>query len=547
MASIKAPRGTTISCKSWPQEAVLRCLMNNLEVAEKPDELIVYGGRGKAARDWECYHAIVRTLRTLGDEETLVIQSGKPVAVFPTHAWAPRVVISNAMIVPAWSSAETFWDLEERGLTMFGQMTAGSWINIGAQGIVQGTYETFASIAKLHFGGTLRGRIVLTGGLGMFSGIMPLTVSMNGGVTIAAEIDLRRIERRLQLGYVDVVARNLDDAIRQAREAAQKGEPRAIAVLANAADVFEQVLASSFRPDVVTDQTSAHDLLGGYVPSGLTIEEAEQLRQSDPKEYVRRSKDTVVRHVRAMVAFQKAGCVVFDYGNNIRQQAKNVGLEEAFAFPGFCQAYLRPLFCEGRGPFRWICLSGDAEDLRVLDDAALAEFPKDEVLTGWIALARQRVPIEGLPARVCYMGYGERARFGLVINDLVRRERLRAPVVIGRDHLDTGSVASPNRETEGMLDGSDATADWPVLNFALNTACGATWVSMHNGGGVGVGYATHAGMAIVCDGTAEGDRRLQRVLTVDPGIGVVRHADAGYELAQRTARERGIRMPMLPA
>lgn len=542
---ITAPRGTTISCKGWPQEAVLRCLMNNLEVAEKPEELIVYGGRGKAARDWDCYHAIVSTLRELEADETLVIQSGKPVAVFQTHSWAPRVVISNAMLVPAWSTAEQFWDLEARGLTMFGQMTAGSWINVGSQGIIQGSYETFAAIANQHFGGTLKGRIVLTGGLGMFSGVMPLAISILGGVSIAVEIDPRRIERRLRLGFVDVVARNLDEAIRIAQAAARQGEAKAIAVLANAADIFEQVLASSFRPDVVTDQTSAHDLLGGYVPSGMTMEEAEQLRERDPKEYVRRSRATVVRHVRAMVGFRRADIIVFDYGNNIRQQAKNAGVEDAFSFPGFCQAYLRPLFCEGRGPFRWVCLSGAPEDLRVLDDAVLQEFPKDEVLTRWISIARKRVPIEGLPARVCYMGYGERARFGLLTNELVRTGKLQAPVVLGRDHLDTGSVASPNRETEGMADGSDAIADWPVLNFALNTACGATWVSMHNGGGVGVGYATHAGMVIICDGTTDADTRLERVLTVDPGIGVVRHADAGYDLAKRTAVDHGIRMPML--
>lgn len=542
---ITAPRGAALSCKGWPQEAALRCLMNNLEVAEKPDELIVYGGRGKAARDWECYDAIVRTLRELEGDETLVVQSGKPVAVFPTHPWAPRVVISNAMLVPAWSTAETFWDLEARGLTMFGQMTAGSWINVGSQGIIQGSYETFAAIAKQHFDGTLTGRIVLTGGLGMFSGVMPLAITVLGGVSIAVEIDPRRIERRLKLGFIDVVARDLEDAIRMAQAAARQGEAKAIAVLANAADVFERVLASSFRPDVVTDQTSAHDLLGGYVPSGLTMEEAEQLRERNPQEYVRRSRETVVRHVRAMVAFKRAGAVVFDYGNNIRQQAKNAGVEDAFLFPGFCQAYLRPLFCEGRGPFRWVCLSGSPEDLRRLDDAALGEFPKDEVLTRWISIAREHVPIEGLPARVCYMALGERARFGLLINELVRKGELQAPVVLGRDHLDTGSVASPNRETEGMADGSDAIADWPVLNFALNTACGATWVSMHNGGGVGVGYATHAGMVIVCDGTKEADKRLERVLTVDPGIGVVRHADAGYDLAKKTAREHGIRMPML--
>jgi urocanate hydratase len=543
--AIKAPRGNVLTCKGWQQEAIYRCLLNNLEVAEKPDELVVYGGRGKAARDWECFDALVATLMRLEDDETLVVQSGKPVAVFTTHPWAPRAIISNAMLVPAWSTPEQFWELERQGLTMYGQMTAGSWVNIGAQGIIQGTFETFAAAANQYFDGTLEGRIVLTGGLGMFSGILPLAVSMNGGVTIAAEVERARIDRRLELGYVDVLAADLDEAARLAREAAEGGEARAIAVVANAAEMLEYMLASDLQIDVVTDQTSAHDLLHGYVPLGLTFEEALELRASDPTEYVHRTRATAVRHVEAMVAFHKAGKVVFDYGNNLRQQALNAGYGEAFVYPGFCKAFLRPLFCEGRGPYRWICLSGDPSDQRLLDDAVIESFPDDGVLIRWIDVARKYVPIEGLPARVCYMGYGERDRFGVLINQLVGSGELKAPVVISRDHLDSGSVASPNRETEGMLDGSDAIADWAVLNFGLTTACGATWVAMHNGGGVGIGYATHAGMAVVCDGTEDAARRIQRVLTVDPGIGVVRHADAGYDDARHIAREHGLDMPML--
>ena len=544
---IVAPSGTDLTCKGWQQEAIYRCLLNNLEVAEKPDELIIYGGKGKAARDWECFDAIVETLKDLGDDETMVVQSGKPVAVFRSHTWSPRAVISNAMLVPFWSTPEKFWELEADGLSMYGQMTAGSWVNIGAQGIVQGTFETFAAIAIQHFGGSLAGRIVLTGGLGMFSGILPLTVAMNDGVCVAVEIEQARIERRIKLGYIDTQAENVEHAMELARTAASAQRPMKVAILGNAADVFEEFLAAGFPLDVVTDQTSAHDMLFGYVPSGYSYEEAVDLRRRDPERYVHEARATCVRHARAMVEFKNRGKIVFDYGNNLRQEAYNAGYSDAFAYEGFCKLFLRPLFCEGRGPYRWICLSKDPDDMRRLDDAALATFPEDRVLARWIPLARQMVPIEGYPARVCYMGHGQRAKFGLVINEMMRSGEIKAPVVISRDHLDCGSVASPNRETEGMIDGSDAIADWPVLNFALNTACGATWVSMHNGGGVGIGYATHAGMAIVCDGTKDAATRIERVLTADPGIGVVRHADAGYERAKSTVRTHGIRMPMLGA
>jgi urocanate hydratase len=519
--------------------------MNNLEVAEKPKELIVYGGRGQAARNWDCYYKIVEYLKKLEGDETLVIQSGKPVAVFKTNPWAPRVLISNAMIVSAWDTEKNFNALYDKGLTMFGQMTAGSWINIGSQGIVQGTYETFAAAAKLHFGGTLKGRLALTGGLGMFSGIMPYCISMNGGVSIAVEVDSRRIERRMQLGFVDQAVTNLEDALDSAFDAKEKGIPKAIALLGNAADIVTKFLEKDVPFDIVTDQTSAHDLLGGYIPEGLSIEQAEDLRVSNPEEYVRRSKESVVKHVKAMVGFQNKGAVVFDYGNNIRQQALNAGYQEAFSFPGFVPAFIRPLFCEGRGPFRWVLLSGDVKDLRKTEDAALREFPDDEVFTNWIKIAREKQPIEGLPARLGYLGFGDRAHFGKVLNEMVRKGELKAPVAIGRDHLDTGSVASPNRETEAMMDGSDAIADWAILNALLNTACGATWVAVHNGGGVGVGYATHAGLVVLCDGTKEAELKIERALTVDPGLGVVRHADSGYDLAKKTAKEKGIVMPML--
>jgi urocanate hydratase len=542
---ILAPRGLKLSCEGWPQETALRLLMNNLEVAEKPEELIVYGGRGQAARNWDCYYRIIEILKKLKDDETLIIQSGKPVAVFRTHEWAPRVLFSNGMLVPAWSTAEHFDYLYEKGLIMFGQMTAGSWINIGSQGIVQGTYETFAAIAKLHFEGTLEGKLTLTGGLGMFSGIMPYCISMNGGVSIAVEIDPRRIDRRVELGFVDEVADDNDDALKRASEYQKKGIARSIAVLGNAADVFEYYLEKDVPFHVVTDQTSAHDLFGGYVPSGYDIYAAERLRIDNPKRYVKEATETVVRHVKAMDGFVKKGVMVFDYGNNIRQQAFNAGFKDAFSFPGFVKAFLRPLFCEGRGPFRWVCLSGDEEDLRKTEKAALREFPDDPVFSKWIKIASEKQPIEGLPARLGYLGYGQRAHFGSVLNDMVRTGELKAPVAIGRDHLDTGSVASPNRETEGMLDETDAVADWPILNSLLNTACGATTVAVHNGGGVGIGYATHAGLVVLADGTDLAEQKINRALTADPGIGVVRHADAGYDLAIKTAMDRGINMPML--
>lgn len=543
---IKAPRGTSISCKGWPQEAALRLLMNNLEVAEKPAELIVYGGRGKAARNWDCYYKIVEVLKELESDETLIVQSGKPVAVFKTHAWAPRVLISNAMLVPAWSTMDDFIELEKKGLTMFGQMTAGSWINIGSQGIVQGTYETYAAIARKHFGGSLKGKMVLTGGLGMFSGIMPLCIAMNGGVTIAVEVDRKRIDRRIELGFVDEMVENLEDALEIAYEAKEKQVPRSVALLGNAAGIYTRLLERGVHFDIVTDQTSAHDPIGGYIPEGLSMEEAAELREKAPKEYIDRALKSIVKHVKAMVGFQKKGSVVFDYGNNIRQQAFNGGYKEAFSFPGFIQAYIRPLFCEGRGPFRWVCLSGDIADLRKTEEAAIREFPDDPVFTTWVKIARERLPIEGLPARLGYLGYGQRAHFGKVLNDMVRKGEISAPIAIGRDHLDSGSVASPNRETEGMKDGSDAIADWPILNALLNCSCGATWVAVHNGGGVGIGYATHAGLVVVCDGTDEAGKKIEKCLTVDPGLGVVRHADAGYEEAIKFGKAKGIRMPMAP-
>ncbi|MFQ5691725.1 MAG: urocanate hydratase [Nitrospinota bacterium] len=542
---ITAPRGPRIRCKGWPQEAALRCLMNNLEVAEKPEELIVYGGMGKAARNWDCYYAIVEALRQLESDESLLIQSGKPVAVFKTSPWAPRVLISNAMLVPAWSTLDHFLEYDAKGLTMYGQMTAGSWINIGAQGIIQGTYETYGSLARRHFGGSLKGKIVYTGGLGMFSGIMPLAVAMNEGVCLAVEVDSDRVGRRKELGYIDEVHFEPEGALASARRHAESGAARKIALVGNAATILNDLLERDFPLDVVTDQTSAHDPLVGYYPEQIGKEEADALRTREPKKYMELARETMVRHVKAMVAYQKKGAVVFDYGNNLRQEAYNAGYPEAFSYPGFVDAFIRPLFCEGRGPFRWICLSGDAEDLRRTDDAVLREFPEDKLLLRWIEKAREFVPIEGLPARVCYMGYGERDRFARVINRMVRRGELSAPVVFGRDHLDAGSVASPNRETENMKDGSDAIADWPILNALLSTACGATWVAVHNGGGVGIGYSTHAGLAIVADGTDEADEKIARAQICDPGIGVVRHADAGYDLAIETARKHGIRMPLL--
>jgi urocanate hydratase len=535
-----------LSCKGWQQEAALRMLMNNLDpdVAEDPDHLIVYGGTGRAARSWEAFDAIVRELRRLENDETLLVQSGKPVGVFRTTPDAPRVLISNAMLVPHWATWEQFRELERAGLTMYGQMTAGSWIYIATQGIIQGTYETFAEVARQHFGGSLRGTATLTAGLGGMGGAQPLAVTMNEGAVLAVEVDPARAERRHAVGYVDEVTTDLDEAVRRVDAWRAAGEGRSIALVANAADVEPELVRRGWRPDVVTDQTSAHDPLGGYVPGGIGLADALVLRERDPDEYVRLAKASIGEHVKAMLAFQQAGSVVFDYGNNIRAFALEAGVTDAFAFPGFVPAFIRPLFCEGKGPFRWAALSGDPQDI-LKTDAALAElFPEDASLDRWLRLAEEKVPFQGLPARICWLGYGERARAGLRINEMVRSGELAAPIVIGRDHLDAGSVASPYRETEGMRDGSDAIADWPVLNALVNTAAGATWVSVHHGGGVGIGYSLHAGMVVVADGTDAAAARLERVLTTDPGMGVIRHADAGYERALEVARERGVRVPM---
>jgi urocanate hydratase len=544
---VSAPRGATLSCKGWPQEAALRMLMNNLdpEVAERPDDLIVYGGSGRAARSWPAFEAIVAALRRLEHDETLVVQSGKPVAIFQTHPWAPRVLIANALLVPAWATWEIFRGLEDRGLTMYGQMTAGSWIYIGTQGILQGTYETLAELARVHFGVGLARRVVVTAGLGGMGGAQPLAVTMNLGIALVVEVDAQRIERRLATRYVDELAGSLDDALARVERYRSAGTARSIALEGNAADVLPEIVRRGFVPDVVTDQTSAHDALNGYVPNGLTLADAESLRRTDPERYVARSLAAMAAHVRAMLALKRAGAVTFDYGNNIRAQAEKAGVPDAFEIPGFVPEYIRPLFCEGKGPFRWAALSGDPSDIAATDALALEMFAGNAPLCRWIRLAGERVAFQGLPARICWLGYGERARFGLAINDLVRRGVLKAPIVIGRDHLDTGSVASPNRETENMRDGSDAIADWPVLNALLNTSSGATWVSVHHGGGVGIGYSLHAGMVVVADGTREADEKLQRVLTCDPGLGVVRHADAGYPDAIDTARRNGIDMPSL--
>jgi len=521
-------------------------LMNNLDpaVAEKPRDLIVYGGTGKAARNWDCYRAIVASLKTLGNDETLVVQSGKPVAVFPTHPDAPRVLIANANIVPKWATWDEFRRLEALGLTMYGQMTAGSWIYIGTQGILQGTYETLAAVARKHFGGTLRGRIAVTAGLGGMGGAQPLAVTMNDGVAIVVEVDRDRIRRRLETRYVDTVVESLDEALRQAGAAARKGVPLSIALLGNAADVLPELVLRGFVPDILTDQTSAHDELNGYVPHGLPYEDALRLRTTDPAEYIRRSYASMADHVRAMRELQKRGAKAFDYGNNIRGQAQKAGVADAFEIPGFVPEYIRPLFCLGKGPFRWAALSGRPQDIYATDEAVLKEFPEDEALARWIRKARAQIAFQGLPARICWLGYGERARFGAVINHLVKKGKISAPVVIGRDHLDTGSVASPNRETEAMRDGSDAIADWPLLNALLNAVNGASWVSIHHGGGVGIGLSIHAGMVIVADGTSPMARRLERVLTADPGLGVARHADAGYGDAIRFAKKSRIKIPM---
>ncbi len=545
--AIRAPRGTTISCKGWQQEAALRMLMNNLdpEVAEHPEELIVYGGSGKAARNWECYEAIVDSLKRLESDETLLVQSGKPVAIFRTHEEAPRVLIANALLVPHWATADEFRRLEGLGLTMFGQMTAGSWIYIGTQGILQGTYETLAECARQHFDGSLQGTLTVTAGLGGMGGAQPLAVTMNGGVCLVAEVDPSRIERRLETRYLDEVASDIASGVEQALVAKREGRAVSIAVEANAVDLLEYLVEQEITPEALTDQTSAHDALNGYFPHGISFQAALDLRAADPDLYQSKSLASMAAHVRAMLALQKRGAVTFDYGNNLRGQALEVGVEDAFEIGGFVPLFVRPLFCEGKGPFRWAVLSGDPKDLAVTDEAILELFPEDEALARWIRLAREKVAFQGLPSRICWLGYGERAKAGKAFNELVAAGKVSAPIVIGRDHLDCGSVASPNRETEGMKDGSDAIADWPILNALLNAVNGASWVSVHHGGGVGIGYSLHAGMVIVADGTESAARRLERVLTGDPGIGVVRHADAGYEEAIDNARRHGIDVPML--
>ena len=545
--AIRAPRGTELSARGWPQEAALRMLMNNLdpEVAERPEDLVVYGGTGRAARSWEAYEAIVRELRRLENDETLLVQSGKPVGVFRTHEWAPRVLIANSNLVGKWANWDYFRELERKGLTMYGQMTAGSWIYIGTQGILQGTYETFAELARQHFGGALRGRVVLTAGLGGMGGAQPLAVTMNEGVALVIEVDPARAHRRLEIGYVDEATESLDEALAWARQAAADGRAISIALTGNAAEIEPELVRRGERFDAVTDQTSAHDALNGYVPAGMTLEQAAAFRTSDAQGYIERAMSSMAEQVRAMLALQATGAVTFDYGNNIRAQAQVAGVDNAFDFPGFVPAFIRPLFCEGKGPFRWVALSGDPQDIRRTDEAVLELFPENDSLARWIRLAQERVPFQGLPARICWLGYGERAKAGVRFNELVASGEVSAPIVIGRDHLDAGSVASPNRETEGMRDGSDAIADWPLLNALVNTSAGASWVSIHHGGGTGIGYSQHAGMVVVADGTDLAAQKVERVLTTDPGMGVIRHADAGYERAIEVARERGVRVPML--
>jgi len=541
ITAIQAPRGSQLSCKGWHQEAALRMLHNNLdpEVAEAPEQLVVYGGTGRAARDWPSFHAIVRSLQSLENDETLLVQSGRPVGIFRTQPEAPRVLIANSNLVGHWSNWSEFNRLEKLGLTMYGQMTAGSWIYIGSQGIVQGTFETFASLARKHFGGSLAGKLVVSGGMGGMGGAQPLAATMNGARFLGIEVDPARIERRLETGYCDRMARSLDEALRWL----DGSDVLSVALVGNCADVLPELVRRGMVPDVLTDQTSAHDPLNGYVPNGMTLDQARTLRAQHPDDYIARSMGAMAIHVEAMLALQRRGAVTFDYGNNIRTHAKQAGVENAYDIPGFVPEYIRPLFCEGRGPFRWVALSGDPEDIYRTDRLAAEMFPHDETLARWLPLARRHIRFQGLPARICWLGYGERAQFGVAINRLVRNGELRAPIVIGRDHLDAGSVASPFRETEAMRDGSDAIADWPLLNAMLNTAAGASWVSIHNGGGVGIGYSQHAGMVVVADGTDESERRLERVLTTDPGLGVVRHADAGYEAAIRFARDHGIQRP----
>ena len=542
---VRAPRGGELSCRGWQQEAALRMLCNNLdpEVAERPDDLVVYGGTGRAARDWRAFDRIVATLRRLGDDETLLVQSGKPVGVFRTHSFAPRVLLANSLLVPEWATWEQFRELEAAGLTMYGQMTAGSWIYIGTQGILQGTFETFAAVAAANGWGSLRGKVVLTAGLGGMGGAQPLAVAMNEGVALCVEVDPERLARRLDTGYLDERAEGLRDAVERAEAAAADGRAVSIGLVGNAADVFPELLDAGFRPDVVTDQTSAHDPLGGYVPSGVDPGEAPEARAEDPAGYVKQARESIARHCEAMVGFQRAGAEVFDYGNNLRGEARAAGFADAFAYPGFVPAYIRPLFCEGKGPFRWAALSGDPADIARTDRAVMELFGDDEHLRRWLRMAAERVRFQGLPARICWLGYGERHQAGLAFNELVRAGELRAPIVIGRDHLDAGSVASPYRETEAMADGSDAIADWPILNALLNTASGASWVSVHHGGGVGIGRSIHAGVVVVADGSDEAARRVELVLTNDPGTGVMRHADAGYQRALEVADDRGLDLP----
>jgi len=544
---VRAPRGTRISCKSWHQEAAMRMLMNNLdpEVAKDPANLIVYGGTGKAARNWECYEAMVKALQELENDETLLVQSGKPVGIFRTFPHAPRVLISNSVLVPKWATWEYFRELEERGLIMFGQMTAGSWIYIGTQGILQGTYETFFAAARKHFAGSLKGKVVLTAGLGEMGGAQPLAATLNDGIILAVEVNPTAIQRRLNTRYVDRSTDNLDEALKWVEEAKRQKKALSIGLLANAADVHPELLRRGFIPDVLTDQTAAHDPLNGYIPRGLTVEEASDLRRENPKEYLQRVKESVALQMTAMLGMKKAGAITFEYGNNLRQLAKDSGVSEAFQIQGYVPAFIRDLFAEGKGPFRWAALSGDPQDIAITDKKVLELFPEDEHLARWIHLAGERVKFQGLPARICWLGMGERATFGLAINEMVRKGELKAPIVIGRDHHDTGSVASPHRETEAMKDGSDAVADWPVLNAMLNVASGASWVAFHHGGGVGIGYSLHAGMVVVADGTKEMDERMQRVLTNDPGLGIARHADAGYPIAIQTAKQHHLKLPMM--
>src|SRR3954464_13157706 len=545
-APVKAPRGTSLSCKGWQQEAAMRMIMNNLdeEVAERPQDLVVYGGTGRAARSWECFHAIVRSLRSLDHEETLLVQSGKPVGIFRTHEYAPRVLIANSNLVGHWSNWEKFNELERAGLMMYGQMTAGSWIYIGSQGIVQGTFETFSAAADKHLGGSLEGKLVVSGGMGGMGGAQPLAATMAGAAFLGIDVDPERIKKRLKTGYCDFMVNTLDEALRILKNAVRKKENISVGLVGNCADVIPELADRGVVPDILTDQTSAHDPLNGYVPNGMNLDQAVELRKRDPKAYEEKSLNAIARHVEGMLRLQKMGAITFDYGNNIRTFAFEQGVKNAYDFPGFVPAYIRPLFCEGRGPFRWVALSGDPADIAVTDDLVLELFPDNRILRRWIDLAKKRIKFQGLPARICWLGYGERAQFGLAMNDMVKKGKLKAPIVIGRDHLDCGSVASPFRETESMKDGSDAVADWPLLNAMLNTAAGASWVSIHNGGGVGIGYSLHAGQVTVADGTKMMAKRIERVLTTDPGMGIIRHADAGYDKAKEFAEKAGVKIPI---